>query len=178
MSRTFFGTWGIRVSRDEFSCALAALGIVGEGLIGLSSGDIAALLADRQAAGILDWVPWFLRHTGKIESATSMLPAELLADGWKQFLSKTNAAIRIQILPYPIIDPLWVLGELTRPIVGAASVYLWKPVLSERTRWHWPLRVGFLSNRSSNLVTKQITDQIKKREWTESLIQIVNGRKS
>lgn len=173
MSRSVFGTWGIRVSRDQFSCALAALGIIGEGSKGLSSGDIAALLAERRTVGVLDWVPWFLRPTGTIEPGDALLPADLLADAWKQFVA-TNATIRIQILPHRIIDFLWVLSELTRPIVGAASVYLSKPGLSERTRWHWPLRVGFLSNHSSNQVTREIKDQIKTRQWTQSLIQIVD----
>ncbi len=175
MSRNSFGFWGMRASRDEFSCALAALGILGIGLGELSSPrDIAASLGERQTEGVLNWDSFFLTRMGRIAPAISKIPAEVLAKGWKEFVATSNAPIQIQILSSGRIDPLWVLGELTRPIVGAASAYLWKPILSDRTRWHWPVRLGFLSTRASRATTREIIALIKRERWAQPLVQFVN----
>ena len=90
MSRLPFGIWGTHVNRDEFSCALAALGIIGEGLTGLRSArrDVASLLVERHTAGVLDWVPWFMQRPQNIEPSISILPPAVLAEGWKGFLKR------------------------------------------------------------------------------------------
>jgi hypothetical protein len=172
MSGPSFCTWGIRASRDEFSCALAALGIIGERSAGLRSPkDVARVLADVRVAGVLDWFPWFIPRLGNLEIAARTLPAEGLAAGWNQFVATANSRIRIQVVPYPIVDPLWILGELSRPVVKATSVYLWKRRLSDKTRWHWPLRVGFLCDDRSKKIIKAIAAQIKRKKW-ENLLRV------
>jgi hypothetical protein len=171
MSRTTFGAWGVGLQPGDFACAIAALGVLQgsswhQAISGAPS-DITARLIEIQdeAKGALPWEEYI-----PPEQAPSR--PEPFVEGWKAFQSRGAGAIRLQVRTYRLI-PLWILDQLSRPEVGAESVHIAKDRKSPNTRWHWPLRTGFLQDRASKLVLDELRTRISSALWAGELVTLL-----
>jgi hypothetical protein len=178
---TALAPWGVQLSSGDFACALAAAGALDDAwrnAAGVYAYLVSVHLSDlaKQTNGVLPWRAF----NGLIDSPVS---AEMLKDAWKLFLSRQSTDLRIEIqLEGSAWDPLWVLSELSRPDVGAASVYLGaSPDQSAKGPrhwhwdWHWPLRMGLLAGPGSKSLAASLQHQIKAADWPESILSVVDA---
>lgn len=175
MNRRDFGLWGIELSRDDFARALAAVGVVQHALHywPVSSGEIESALTE--AFGDLsEPIPWRLFiYPPELNRYVGPTPASALAEAWSRAVeSKGWPFPRLEVWPYEP-DPLWLLEELSRPAVRAASVYgrVDEPVVS--VGWQWPLRVGLLPGQASRDLRKMLTAAAATVSWGARLARIV-----
>ncbi|HWM95191.1 MAG TPA: hypothetical protein VN493_30835 [Thermoanaerobaculia bacterium] len=117
--RERFGRWGADLSAEDFSCALATAGV------------LAPWNIPRGPAPTPEYFASEIRRrtspSGKAlwRYSLPLIPAPILAEAWRLFLeSGGRGKLRIEIMG-AAIDPRWVVEQLSRPEVGAASVELW-----------------------------------------------------
>ncbi|HEX5717113.1 MAG TPA: hypothetical protein VF179_13195 [Thermoanaerobaculia bacterium] len=121
--RKRFGDWGAELSDTDFACALAAAGALWHwkpprdvdlkpGLLG------SRLWLFRTPEGVLPW---------RLPQLPPRLDARLLLEAWRSFRDFAGEeSFRIEI-EASVVDPLWILKQLSRPEVGAAAVESWEP---------------------------------------------------
>jgi hypothetical protein len=173
MNRTVFGPWGRDLNGDDFACALAALGVLqGSGSRPSRGAPTAVQIAARLAAiharakGALPW--------GKLRTLPPTYhDAQSLVAGWQVFRTQIKDDLRIEILSSGWedlgLDRFWILDQLWRRAVGIMSAYLAKAKRSPNTRWHWPLRVGFLPDRQSTGCRDEIAAALASASWARQL---------
>src|SRR5687768_3347263 len=116
--RKKFGDWGAGLSDADFACALAAAGALWAlqpprgvdlkpGLLG------SRLWLFRTPAGILPW---------RLTRLPPRFDARLLLEAWRSFRDFAGQeSFRIEV-EASSVNLRWVLKQLSRPEVGAASV--------------------------------------------------------
>lgn len=167
--RGSFGSWGIELSRDDFACALAALGVIG--LRGLPRADPEEWvpLLERKIEGF-DPVRWFFTDPGIRLNGVS---ARALADAWKEAGAHRGARLEVRDVSSP--EPFWFLTELARPAVGAASVYVRADYPSVEVGWEWPLRIGFLDDAPSRRLRESVETMWTDHPWAGRLTQLLSA---
>ena len=188
MNRNDFGLWGADLSREEFSQALAALGVVlGESLLleirlekvsaETVSESIFSLLQQNRplhwylGLNLSDSADWSFRHRG-----LEILPAKILVKAWQKVVKIFGENIGATDFPpnQPLVrlevyhdervgmtlksDVLWIVEQLSRPEVQAASVYslIYDP--PTKVTWDFPLRVGLLGETGSRKMREEIEE--------------------
>lgn len=175
MSRRLFGTWGVNLDDDAFAQALAALGIV-EGTHFPFSPETntyqrvesllrSATVPVRFSAFVLPAEAQNLWMQAELE------PAEIYMQAWQQGMTPGSGNVRLEIhtlvpkveVPeFPALDPLWLVEQLSRPAVGASSVFVREGVEGTPIGWNWPLTVGFLPDEGS----RQFRDAIRQSPYS------------
>jgi hypothetical protein len=204
MNRSDFGHWGIELSRQEFSQALAALGvIIGEGIGLASPSEMADAISDRvRTDRPLYWyLPedrplWYLSTDPTRRSQYFRSPdyAGILKDAWRSVISahrdpqpfdrnKNSIRLEIQQWEYEFSrtgeSSLWFLEELGRPEVGVDSVYLGDNDDRNVIAWDFPLRIGMLDDPISRELRSDL-EQLKFHDelLTDNHIELVGSNKS
>lgn len=187
MNRNDFGLWGADLSRDVFSQALAALGvIIGEQFspeirsekvsAEIIAEDILSLLKqNRPLRWHLGWY-WLSSSYPKYwRRDLELLPAEILAEAWQRITKDSGENIgeayfapdqsRIRLEVYHDdersgltmkSDVFWIVEQLSRPEVRAASVYSFIYDPPTKVVWDFPLRVGLLGGTASRKLREEI----------------------
>ncbi|MDR3703144.1 MAG: hypothetical protein P4L56_26095 [Candidatus Sulfopaludibacter sp.] len=163
------GHWGIQLSAGDFACALAALGVLQQEEWTEASDPSAEEVAGRlwdirvRTEGALAW-QW---SPGR---GRSLLRPDVLKDAWKIFHERRGPAIDLELrIEWEPWDPLWTVSELSRPEVGARSVYVAQPERrSPNARWHWPLRLGVLGDAAP------LQSEMKAQAWPEAILSVVD----
>ena len=107
-------------SSEDFACAFAAAGALSI----VDEHDSAESIAESLVSlvtptGLLNW--WI----GGRNPKRDLLPAEVLRDAWKLFLARHVGPFRLEAWFYlRDFDPFWIVSELSRAEVGAASVFI------------------------------------------------------
>jgi hypothetical protein len=161
------GHWGIQLSPGDFACALAALGVL------RAAQKQMRLESAEQLAGRMSEIRM---HTdGALPWQADLpsdfpLPAGLLKDAWEIFRKRWSPSIDLELqIEWQPWDPLWMVSELSRPEVGARSVYVAQPRrMSPNARWHWPLRLGVLGDPAP------LQSEMKTQEWPEAILSVVD----
>ena len=75
------------------------------------------------------------------------------------------------------LDPAlpWVVGQLSHPEVGAASVVAQVDRPATEVGWQWPLRVGVLSDERSAVLREEVERDASESGWLDPLVHIVDG---
>jgi len=115
--RERFGNWGAGLSDADFACALAAAGVLRDwkprrGSVEVTVDLLASLIWNRVSPeGILPW---------RLPPLPPHLDAGNLSQAWRTFRDSVGPGrFRIEVNTSP---DTWVLAQLSRPEVGAASV--------------------------------------------------------
>jgi len=185
--RRDFGTWGIELSDGEFAQALAALGVLAWKWHEWSgkTPDLAQLAAElgRLTQADMAVVPWAVAMTPDSLPVFSYLPdARTLAITWKEGLGRRRFRLEIdRISPLNAgFDPPstlpWISAQLSRPEVGAQSVYVRADEPRLDAGWGWPLRVGVLRDPDSTNLGQQLSDFLQRAEWARPLAKVVDGQ--
>jgi hypothetical protein len=182
--RNYFGTWGRDLSDGDFSCALAALGVLeARGRIDVDD-DVDKKLAERASNMVLP-VEWKLFSPFfKSLDLPRDLSATLLSDAWKR--SSLAGSARLEVDRASRLDHsidsqamlAWIVGELGRPEVKARSVYLRVDRPAATVGWAWPVRVGFLAEPESLELRRKLDDVIHGEAWMQPLVSTVNAQES
>jgi hypothetical protein len=153
--RQRFADWGTELSEADFACALAALGTLRSDESSLRDrfGDFSRPLA------------WMLPDP-------KLLPwpdAQTLVGAWQDLVNGGGLGqARLAVLPRSVpqeIDFLWIVTQLSRPEVGAASVYAGLYSQTAEVDWNWPLTLGFLDDPASLALRWELNEQ----RWREEL---------
>jgi hypothetical protein len=173
MNRRDFGLWGIELSPGEFAQALAALGVLGG--LGFWPGtpstdpelDRSLEQAFQEANRPLQWrMVW---HPSFGPPGPS---CRALADAWQRSLERFGKP-RLEVNRYPLQEALWIVEELSRAEVGAASVYIQiEDDLEVAVGWQWPLRVGLLPGPASAGLRGEL-EAVQEGNWAGRLAQLV-----
>ena len=119
--RKRFGDWGAELSDGDFACALAAAGVLWGWRpprgVALTPGLLAShLWLSRSPGGT---VPW------KLPRLPPRYDARLLLEAWRGFRGFAGQeSFRIEVQA-SVVNLRWLLKQLSRPEVGAASVESW-----------------------------------------------------
>ncbi len=192
MNRNDFGLWGADLSREKFSQAVAALGVVfGEGLSPKIRSErvpaeiiVENILSLLQQNRPLSWhIGWYWLDSSYPKywlRDLELLPAEILAEAWQRIIKESGENIgegyfapdqsRIRLVVYhdderagmsmkP--DVLWIIEQLSRPEVQAASVYGFINDPMTNVTWDFPLRIGLLGGTAS----RKLRDEIETHEF-------------
>ena len=176
MNRNDFGLWGIDLSPEDFRRALAAYGLWNWAKHSEQEVDSKS---DVVKGSPLRWLnPLQRKHDSPPPSADE------LAHEWKEILAKHaepigdryisgEPKIRLEVVPTSVND-LWCMEQLSRPEVGATSVYsLIEPAPTEIV-WDWPLRVGLMDDPLSRQLRSQIEALNKEHGWVGELTKIID----
>jgi hypothetical protein len=184
MHRRDFGPWGVDLPDDEFARALAALGVL------MASSSIptdatSASISERltplgeNAARLVRWSlsvdPRRLNEVG--------IPPNLamaLAAGWQH--SPLSGRVRLEIDQFaPLLagfDPPstlpWIAHELSGTAVNARSVFVGMDEPAADSGWHWPLRIGFLSDPASRALEQRCRTLTREAAWISPLVVLVD----
>ena len=176
MNRNDFGLWGIDLSPEDFRRALAAYGVWNWAKHSAEEVDSKSDVEKGRPIGWLN--PLQEKHGSPPPSAHE------LALEWKEILDKYTEPIgdryisgerkiRLEVMSTSV-DDLWFMEQLSRPEVGATSVYsLIKPAPTEIV-WDWPLRVGLMNDPLSRQLRSQIEALNKDHEWVGELTKIID----
>lgn len=190
MNRNDFGLWGADLSPDEFSQALAALGVTwGEHIATPRTTAEGSFSPELAATGILSLIEqnrplkWYF---GSFWLTSEWGPRELekfaaseLVETWR--IVAENSGEKNYASDFPVrqnqirleihrsdekaglstnIDVSWLLEQLSRPEVRAASAYAFIQDSPVTVVWDFPLRVGLLNDRESREMRAEI-EQLK-----------------
>jgi hypothetical protein len=185
MNRNDFGLWGIDLSPEDFRQALAALGLWWwnwplDPRLEFQDSAIAEAIEKGKPIRWRDPL-FFINHFRDHPPP----PARNLADAWKEIIDKhpepidvryftDRQGIRFEVHGEMVLNNLWYIEQLSRPEVGATSVYAWIDQPPTEVVWDWPLRVGLMSDPSSRQLRTQIEDLNKKHPWVGRLVKIVD----
>jgi hypothetical protein len=152
MDRNAFGSWGARLPRDDFACAVAAVGVETDAD---HLGDRAALLGDKALRWNLPSLP-----------PPADADPRALSDAWRALAADAARPLRVAVGAWPqeLRTPAWLLQELSRPSVGLDGVYLEVPRRRSAVRWSWPLQIAILDGGRSTLRERLVSDP----PWTFS----------
>src|SRR5687767_7054901 len=100
--RGFFGNWGVELSRDDFACALAALGVIGaDALRRPECPSAVELLRRRLSNG--EPVRWsFTGSAAQLDGVS----APVLAAAWGEAVEWPG--VRLELRDTPASDPFWL----------------------------------------------------------------------
>jgi hypothetical protein len=174
VTRARFGTWGTGLLGEQFSEALAALGVLLAARrydAGADSSALTERLAERfQRAGGLP-IPWGPRGL-RWPDPQSFGPAEALAHAWHEVVGGGSVEfprLEIGVGEDPGFDEAWASTLLAG--VRVRSVYLRDDRLSEDADWGWPLRLGLLRDEASVRLRGEIRSSVP---WPD-LYEIAEG---
>lgn len=171
--RNYFATWGRDLSDGDFACALAALGVLDNQF---ASG------TGLRAADLVRPVEWrWLGHFFGDADQPVHAGAQSLAEWWKAQIFRGK--IRLEVDPSSRlrgVDSMamltWIVGELSRPEVGARSVYLRVDRPSVTVGWRWPIRVGFLGDPESQALKERL-EVVRAESWMGPLVSVVDAER-
>ena len=183
MSRRDFGAWGLELSDDDFACALAAAGVLlaATGPWWLDR-DVATL--EEYLDGALQGgdvpVPWAYALPFRSFSQVQLVgPAARFASAWRKAVGGRPRGPRLVIelhrplhawFGFPEVPPYpWLIEQLSRPAIGASSVYLRQDAPEAEISWAWPLRIGLLGDPTSD----GLRQEIAVNRWHPALTEIV-----
>lgn len=168
MPKNLVGDWGSRLSDDDYSCAIAALGVLESRGIeqhGPTSDPDAIVTALREEFADGERTPVWRGAISEVRAGswrhTVHADAAALAAGWRLYVSP-DAPWRSgeRIMPFhnrsiprfavpsrfygarEIIDVADLVHWLSRPDVLPSAIVIEDGHAFGRTHWHWPLRVG------------------------------------
>src|SRR5216684_4459823 len=151
MNRNDFGLWGIDLSPEDFHRALAAAGVRLWSWPIDRSGEFKDVIAEAFEKG--EPIRWFDPLWLSEDLRFDMRPsARDLADAWRETINKYGEpigarfisgrrGIRLEVSSNDV-NKLWHIEQLSRPEVGATSVYGLIRQPQTEVVWDWPLRVG------------------------------------
>jgi hypothetical protein len=184
MNRNDFGLWGIDLSPEDFRRALAALGLSfwrwpRDWSLGSKHLTIAEAIEKGEPLRWYDPL-WFINH-----EVRDLPFARDLADAWKEITDKHGEpigaryisgrqGIRLEVDGETVLNNLWYVEQLSRPEVGATSVYASINQPPTEIVWDWPLRVGLMSDPSSRQLRAQVEGLSEKHPWVGELVKIVD----
>ena len=173
MNRADLSPWGAELPAEEFPPALAALGALtaagrvlphNEDLLGVALQVQRQLL--NQGSGLTEW------GAGQWSSWPSPLTlpqAQIFAESWRRAVQNIEERPRLEIVrPPPQLDLLWVARQLSMPVVGARSVYVADEWLSADAEWNWPLRVGLVTDDTS----QRLREELERDHWHNQLFDL------
>lgn len=179
MNRTWFGAWAVHLPASDFACAMAALGVLQAGSWEKASElPQAEIIANRlreiegRSQGALHWRAY--RPPSDWE-----VPPEPFVESWQRFLKLRGGPLRVEVerfSPHGEVGFFWLLSQLSLPTVGVSSIYYGKSKNSPNTRWHWPLRVGFLPDAESQALLTNIKKGLRSKVWVKQLVSLVDLR--
>lgn len=157
MSRRLFGTWGAHLDNDSFAQALAALGI------GRAHGfrlQPSSLIRER-VYHALSAAPMPVSFVPVLSGTWTELPAGFFTEVWEDAVKRFPGP-RIEVNASPGaaasgLDVFWIVEQLSRPAVGASSVYVRVDGSAFSIGWNWPLTVGLLGDARSGLLRDAIS---------------------
>jgi hypothetical protein len=177
MHRRDFGPWGVDLADDEFARALAALGV----LMASSTDATPASISERLASlgeNAARPVRWSLSVDPRRLDEVGIPPslATALAAWWQH--SPLSGRVRLEIDQFaPLLagfDPPstlpWIAHELSRTAVNARSVFVGMDEPAADSVWHWPLRIGFLSDLASRALEQQCRMLTHEAAWISPLV--------
>jgi len=181
MVKTLFAKWAQELGDEELAKALAAAGIYATAGFSLnrpsgSHADITQQMARVVAESGADPIRCvYAPRLGKRSPS-----AKELAAVWERITRNINPP-RIEVTveregerqPEPE-DPAWFAAQLRLPAVGAVSSFLSLKPLSEKVEWEWPLRVGFLHDRTSRLMASGFHESLSQLDWLRPLVEPVD----
>src|SRR5437764_9778453 len=155
MNRRSFGTWGANLDDDAFAQALAALGVVrfsaplrGDAIKPEVNAVLATDLVEFALDLNVDWVIRWNRRPREVEAEPEK--AEVFQKAWREGIQSRYRDLRLEINPSRdrrlSLDRRWLVSQLSRPAVGASSVYVRQDEPSRPISWNWPVRIGLLNN--------------------------------
>lgn len=164
MKRNDFGLWGLELSPEEFSRALAALGVFeGAGQTAPTSVDLIQqqlLSAAVQSKGLLRWS---LKRELLEKLAALKKPGAALAfaQAWGKFREFYTQDLRFELHLDKMEDYFWLAEQLLGRAVAATSLYVRVDEPETTVGWNWPLRIGFLENDESKRLQQQLENSLK-----------------
>ena len=176
MNRNDFGLWGIDLSPEDFRRALAAYGVWNWAKHSEQEVDSKS---DVEKGKPIRWLNPLQR-----KDDLPPPPAHELAHDWKEILGKYTEPIgeryisgepriRLEVVSTGI-DDVWFMEQLSRPEVGATSVYSLTEQAPTEVVWDWPLRVGLMNDPLSLQLRSQIEALNKEHGWVGNLITIID----
>ncbi|HEX7312613.1 MAG TPA: hypothetical protein VF297_01760 [Pyrinomonadaceae bacterium] len=191
MERRDFGPWGLELDEGDFARALAALGVLyrfGDQLDvlsqmpGLGIGNLLRVIydAEKNKRAITSC---FYGYYGPLYQGARAFTARALAEAWGQFIEgkkeetwgglTDTERVRLEITPHEK-NLSWLVEQLSRPEVGAASVYVRDDGPSAEVGWNWPLQVGFLGDAASQAFRAGAEAWAQEEShWLGTLVEIV-----
>lgn len=166
MTRDAFASWGVELDDDAFAQALVAWGV---------------LAARSQPIRTVSLVPELIAalHAGQGEPIPLSLPAAPpppaagdFAAAWQAARGHVPALTRLAIttpLGIPRLGAAWLVEQLSRPAVGAGSVFLRVDEPRVAVAWNWPIRLGLLSDPRSGAMRLALRDS----QWS-TLFRLVD----
>lgn len=188
MNRNYFGSWGIDLSTEDFYRALAALGVLNFLPVPSSVEAITQRISTLIDVGSplwwhLDW-PW--SHSNLRPEFFDLVPdSKLLASAWSEivsrygepigdtYFSRDPRRIRLAVKAWNRDDVEWFVEQLSRPEVGATSVYSQLDAESSEVVWDWPLRVGLLADAASRQLRAELESLSQESPWIQRLVKFV-----
>ena len=170
--------WGVSLPDDRFACALAALGVL--------DAQPAVFLTDyvtvlQRVVGTRGEEPVAFAVGERIQKIIvgdwSALPSPAaLADAWDNATRWKYPPLRIavRLAEAFVLDPVWVVEQLSRPAVGAQSVFIDLGSSEVQLSWEWPLRIGYLPDQKSIELVGSLANL--KRRHLFKLVDVGQGR--
>lgn len=156
MSRDAFALWGVELDDIVFAQALAAWGVLAaQSALPTPAPLVPELTAALQAGQRGDTIPLSLQPEPPTE------PAAAFAAAWQAAIRQAHAIVRLAIrtpLGMPRVAGAWLVEQLSRPEVGAASVFLQVDEPRVAVAWNWPIRLGLLSDPRSGAMRLALRD--------------------
>ncbi len=157
MNRNDFGFWGIDLSDEDFSKALAALGLFlkahphifkPEKDFEFTAAQIAETVRSRMAENIIEWeLPPDLFTGDEFIKNSNKVPAAAFAKAWTKAINSLERRFEKKLSVnsgQTESGIFWLIEQLSKPEIGIASVYAdIKKEISEIV-WDYPLRIGLL----------------------------------
>lgn len=169
MERRDFGAWGFDLTEVEFAKALASRGVlhdhpqIRDDAAQIDAQALLALLRQQVKGRRSELISWQLPAMVELSHP---VPADVFADAW----SKMDCHVsRIEVQAFPG-HPLWLVSQLTRPEIGAESVYVRRDAPPARVTWEWPLRVAVLGDKPSSRFSAEMREY---GGWVPNLLQHV-----
>lgn len=157
MNREEFGSWGIELSKFDFSKAIFVTGLIGNyhfSLLGKSAEEISKILVDLLESKnfLVRWdIHSYIFQTGWW--STHQISASTLVEVWDRITSQHPDKIRIQIYNnnyYSYDEKNWIFEILSEPKLLLSSIYFFNDNKDKsEPNWDYPLRVGFLDDALS-----------------------------
>lgn len=184
MNRRAFGTWGLELSDDDFVRALAARGVAGS-----HAARPAVTVSALVESDVTDLrVSWNLgENPASILAAEFQPEAASWASAWPGFLQTLKNP---DASPSKLVGPrleltglrreYWIdiIEFLSRPAVGARSVYVCQNDPAGDVGWNWPIQVGFLNDKASRNLREQIQREVDERPWRGEYLRLLSPRKT
>jgi hypothetical protein len=111
--------------------------------------------------------------------------ARLLADAWAVFIPEykeeyedrytpqDKKRLRLEVIYPGDAGLFWLVEQLSRPEVGIASVYARVDEPSTSVGWHWPLKVGLLSDQKSVELYQALRSLQRDVDWIARLFELI-----